>query len=84
MNAIRITKYTGSGSLVLKNLCLTKIIKNRISTEKFSLNEIPGVIEENFGIPLGVVEKAIINIKELNRITSYNVCYTKLLRFFVE
>lgn len=68
MNAIRITKYTGSGSLVLKNLCLTKIIKNRISTEKFSLNEIPGVIEENFGIPLGVVEKAIINIKELKDI----------------
>lgn len=68
MNAIRITKYTGIGSLVLKNLCLTKIINSRISTEKFSLNEIPRVIEENFGIPLGFVEKAIINIKELKDI----------------
>jgi arylamine N-acetyltransferase len=68
MNAIRITKYTEVGSLVLKNLYLTETVDNRISTEKFTLNEIPTVVEESFGIPSSVVKEAISSIKELKDI----------------
>lgn len=68
MNAIRITKYTEVGSLVLKNLYLTETVDNRISTEKFTLNEIPTVVEENFGIPSSVVKEAFGSIKVLKDI----------------
>ncbi len=68
MNAIRITKYTEVGSLVLKNLCLVKTIKGSISTEKFLFKEIPTVVEENFGIPSSIVQEAISSIKELKDI----------------
>ena len=68
MNAIRITKYTKVGSLVLKNLDLTKTINGSIYTEKFSFNEIPTVIEKNFGMPSSVVKEAISSIKVLKDI----------------
>lgn len=68
MNAIRITKYTETGSLVLKNLCLTKTINDTISTDKFLIKEIPTVVEENFRIPSGVVNEAISSLKELKDI----------------
>jgi arylamine N-acetyltransferase len=68
MNAIHITKYNEHGSLVLKNLFLTETRRNKSSTIKFSLAEIPKAIEENFKIPSGVVMEAISNIKELKDI----------------
>ncbi|MGB5289125.1 MAG: arylamine N-acetyltransferase [Ignavibacteriaceae bacterium] len=68
MNAIRITKFSGNGSLVLKNLLLTETRGNKSTTKKFSLAEITNVIEENFGIPLSIIQEAISWIKELKDI----------------
>jgi len=68
MNAIRITKFSENGSLVLKNLSLTETINNKPSTIKVILKALPPVIEEKFGIPEEVVEKAVGHFKELKDI----------------
>jgi arylamine N-acetyltransferase len=68
MNAVRITKYTETGSLVLKNLYLTKTMNGKIFNKTFSLNEIPALIEESFGIPSSLAKEAISCIKELKDI----------------
>ena len=68
MNAIRITKFSENGSLVLKNLSLTETSGNKSSTRKISRAKIAKVIEEKFEIPLDVVKEAINSIKELKDI----------------
>jgi arylamine N-acetyltransferase len=68
MNAVRITKFLENGSLVLKNLSLSEIRGNKSSSKKISRDEMPLVIQENFGIPLSVVKEAISIISELNDI----------------
>jgi len=68
MNAIRITKFTEHGSLVLKNLYFTEIINDNSSTTKVNLEDIPLLIQENFGMPLNVVNKAIGHFKKLKDI----------------
>lgn len=68
MNAIRITKFTGSGSLVLKNQYFTETINGNSSTTKINLEDIPLLIQENFEMPLSVVNKAIGHFKELKDI----------------
>jgi len=68
MNAIRITKYSDAGSLILKNLYLTEVINNETLTTKILLKDIPLVIQEKFGIPSGVVKKATGHFKELKDI----------------
>jgi arylamine N-acetyltransferase len=70
MNAVRITKFSENGSLVLKNLYLTETINNEYSTIKITLKDIPSVIERKFGIAAEVVEKAIGHFKELKDIYS--------------
>ncbi len=68
MNAVRITKFLENGSLVLKNLSLSEIKGNKSSSKKISRDEIPLVIQQNFGIPLSVVKEAISIISELKDI----------------
>lgn len=68
MNAIRITRFSENRSRVLKNLSLTETIGNHYTTRKFTLSELPSAIEENFGMPISVVDEAISSIKELKDI----------------
>jgi hypothetical protein len=70
MNAIRITKFIRNGSLVLKNLYFTKTVNGFSSTTKVSLEDIPSLIEMNFGMPLNVVKNAVCHFKELRDIYS--------------
>lgn len=68
MNALRITRFSESGSFVLKNLLLTET--NRLESETIGIarNEIPVVIREKFGMPEDIVREAISGIKELRDI----------------
>jgi N-hydroxyarylamine O-acetyltransferase len=68
MNAVRITRFTETDSIVLKNLYLTKTEKNQTSTIKFQLQDLPFIIQENFGIPLNVVKEAVGHFQELKDI----------------
>jgi len=70
MNAIRITKFIWDGSLVLKNLYFTKTVNGFSSTAKVSLEDIPSLIEMNFGMPLYVVKNVVGHFKELRDIYS--------------
>ena len=68
MNAVRITKFLENGSLVLKNLSLSETRGNTSSTIKISRDEIHSVIQENFGMPSGVVKEAISILTDLKDI----------------
>lgn len=68
MNAIRITRFTESGSLILKNLCLTEIVNNKISALKINRKDLPVVIEQKFGMPPALVVEATSHLKELKDI----------------
>ncbi len=68
MNALRITRFSGSGSLILTNLLLTKINDSKSSTIKIARKEIPCVVQEHFGMPGNLVLEAIENLKELRDI----------------
>lgn len=68
MNALRITRFSDEGSLVLKNLLLTETTGLTSYTTEISFKNIPAVIQEKFGMPTEIVEKAINNIKELKSI----------------
>ena len=68
MNAVRITKFSKNGSLVIKNLYLTEMIGNKSFTIKIKRDDIPEAVQKKFGIPSDVVENAISNIKELKDI----------------
>ena len=70
MNAIRITKFTEDGSLVLKNQYFTETVNRNSSTTKVNLGDIPSLIDMNFGMPLNVVQKAVGHLKELRDIYS--------------
>ena len=70
MNAIRITKFSEVGSVVIKNLSLTENINNESSTIQILLKEIPSVIERKLGIPKDIVKKAVCHFKELKDIYS--------------
>jgi len=54
--------------MILKNLYLTETINNESTTIKILLKDIPLVIQEKFGIPAEVVEKAAGHFKELKEI----------------
>jgi hypothetical protein len=68
MNAIRITKFLENGSLVLKNLHLTETINNKSSTIKILLKDMPAIIQEKFGMPADIVERAVGHFKDLKNI----------------
>ena len=68
MNAVRITKYTEKGSIVLKNLYLTETTGSQYSTIKIELKNIPSIVQEKFGMPANIVEEAISSINDLKDI----------------
>lgn len=68
MNAVRITRFYENGSKVLKNFSLTETIGNHYTTRKFTLGELRSAIQENFEMPLTVIDEAISCIKELKDI----------------
>jgi arylamine N-acetyltransferase len=68
MNAVRITRFSEKGSFVLKNLYLTETINNDSSTIKITLKDLPLLIQQKFGIPLYLIDKAIGHFKELGDI----------------
>jgi arylamine N-acetyltransferase len=68
MNAVRITRFTENGSLVLKNLHLTELNNNKTSTKKLKRKDLPNIIEQKFGIPAELVSEAMSNLKELKDI----------------
>jgi arylamine N-acetyltransferase len=70
MNAIRLTKFSENGSLVLKNLYLTETIGSESSTTKLSRKDIPEIVRGKFGMPADIVQEAASCIKELRDITS--------------
>lgn len=65
MNAIRITKFTNNGFLSLRNLGFTKMNYGNISPIDISIDEIPQVAKENFGMPAEKVSIALSMIKKL-------------------
>ena len=62
-------------------------VKEIRSVSKFGLSVVTVVFEDNIGtyLPRQLIAEKIKNAEEKipTRITSYNVCYTKLLRFQV-
>ena len=68
MNAVRITSYSENGSKVLKNFSFTETEGNEYKTRKINPRELASVIQENFGMPLIVVNEAIGSIKEIKDI----------------
>lgn len=68
INTIRITKFTETGSVVLKNLVLTETKGMESSTIELSRKDIPEVIQEKFGMPADIAAEAIRNLKELKSI----------------
>jgi len=65
MNIFRITRFTESGSLVLRNLQLTETTGTLTSTIEVPRNDIPGIVETKFLIPAEVAEEALSTIKDL-------------------
>ena len=70
MNAVRVTRFSDNGSLVLKNLNLTETINNFSSTTSILLENLPSVIQSKFGMPENIVVNAIGHFKALKDIYS--------------
>ncbi|MBT8386251.1 MAG: arylamine N-acetyltransferase [Ignavibacteria bacterium] len=68
MNALRITRFSENGSLILNNLQLIKIIGSESVTVNVSRKKIPLLANEQFGMPENLVSEAIENLKELQSI----------------
>jgi len=70
MNTLRITLFSENGSLALKNLQLTENTDTKSSANEIPRKDVPKIIQEKFGMPADIVEKAIINLKELKSLYS--------------
>ena len=68
MNAVRITKFSETGSLVLRNLQLTELIGLKTLVSEIPLENIPEVVQDKFGMPAEKVSEAVIRIKKLKNI----------------
>jgi N-hydroxyarylamine O-acetyltransferase len=68
MNAVRITRFSDAGSLVLKNLSLTETLNGQSVTTTIHFKDIPSLIDKKFRIPVEIVLKAIGDFKELKDI----------------
>ena len=65
MNAILITKFYENGSLVLRNLTLTKTDGSKVTTQSIKRDEIAVAVEKYFRMPLQIVEEAVNELSEL-------------------
>jgi len=68
MNAVRITKFSETGSLVLRNLQLTELIGLKTLVSEIPLENIPEVVQDKFGMPAEKVSEVVIRIKKLKNI----------------
>lgn len=68
MNAVRVSKFSEGGSLVLKNLMFTETDGSKSVTKKLTLDELSDFVGEKFGMPVNLVKQAITGIKELKDI----------------
>jgi arylamine N-acetyltransferase len=68
MNAVRISKFSEGGSLVLKNLMFTETDDSKSVTKKLTRNVPPNFVGEKFGMPVNLVKQAITGIKDLRDI----------------
>lgn len=68
MNAVRITRFTENGALVLKNFMFSETNSQRTFTEKLTRDELPEFVKKKFGMPAYLVKKALEGIKELKDI----------------
>lgn len=68
MNAIRITRFTEKGALVLKNFMFAEINGTAVIYTKLSRSELPDFIESEFKMPAMLVRQAVNSIKELKEI----------------
>ena len=64
MNIFRITRFTGGGSLVLRNLQLTETDGLQYNSVEVPRNELPEIVEKKFLMPANVVKKVLSTIKE--------------------
>ena len=64
MNIFRITRFTESGSLVLRNLQLTETTGSLTTTIELLRNNVPGVVETKFLMPADVTKEALDTIKD--------------------
>jgi len=64
MNIFRITRFTDSGSLVLRNLQLTETTGTFITTIEVPKSEMPGIVETKFSMPADAAEEALRTIKD--------------------
>jgi N-hydroxyarylamine O-acetyltransferase len=68
MNALRITKFSSNGSLVLRNLQLTETAGRETSVSVIAFDNIPAVVEDKFGMPAELIKQAANSIKKLRDI----------------
>jgi N-hydroxyarylamine O-acetyltransferase len=68
MNALRITRFTESGAFVLRNLHLTETVGSETTGRELTMEMIPVVVEEKFGIPAEKIAEAAGTIKKLKNI----------------
>lgn len=68
MNAVRITRFTEKGALVLKNFMFTEINGTTTFYTKLSRNELPDFIESKFQMHVKLVQRAVNSIRELKDI----------------
>lgn len=68
MNAVRITKFTENGAMVLKNFGFTETNGAKTFTVKLNFSELPDFVESKFQMPAKLVRRAVNSIKELKDI----------------
>jgi len=64
MNIFRITRFTGNGSLVMRNLQLTETTGSLTTSIDVSRDDLPGIVESKFSMPSDVVAEALGALKE--------------------
>ncbi len=68
MNAIRITRFTESGALVLRNLVFAETDGSKYITKKLTRDELSDFVSGKFGMPANLVRQAMTGIIELKDI----------------
>jgi len=65
MNIFRITRFTGNGSLVMRNLQFTETTGLLTTTIDVPRNDIPGIVETKFSMPAAVAAEALGTLTDL-------------------
>lgn len=68
MNAVRLTRFTDGGAMVLKNFMFAETNRSGTFTKKLRHDELPDFIEAKFRMPAELVRQAVNSIRELKDI----------------